>query len=139
MKKSGHYRIATRFLGEVVPLTPDYLIEVAVDEKPDVRVIRPGKDYRATNIEEVPVRVQAKDDYRLEALELHYSVNGGDFRTEKLPAGSADIQAAALLRLEEMQQRSAGGRVAAAGAGRPGSATTHWRVTIRMPCRPTCS
>ncbi len=68
MKKSGHYRIATRFLDEVVALTPDYLIEVAPDEKPDVRVMKPGKDYRATAIEEVPVRVQARDDYRLEAL-----------------------------------------------------------------------
>ncbi len=41
VKKSGHYRIATTFLGEVVPLTPDYAIDVAIDEKPDVRVIRP--------------------------------------------------------------------------------------------------
>ncbi len=51
------------------------------------------------------MRVEARDDYRLEALELHYSVNGGEWRSENLPAGSADIQAAALLRMEEMQKR----------------------------------
>ena len=79
------------------------------DEKPTVQILRPGKDYQATNIEEVPVSVKAQDDFRLEALELHYSVNGGDWRSDKLPAGTADIQAAALLRLEEMQQRGPGG------------------------------
>ncbi len=104
VNKDGHYRIATRFLGEVVALTPDYAIQVAPDEKPDVKVVRPGKDYRATSIEEVPVKVQAHDDYRLEALELHYSVNGGEWHSDKLPAGTADIQDAALLRMEEMKQ-----------------------------------
>lgn len=105
VKQPGHYRIATRFGDEVVPLTDDYLIDVVPDEKPTVQILRPGRDYRATNIEEVPVGIKAQDDFRLEALELHYSVNGGDWRVDKLPAGSPDIQAAALLRLEEMQQK----------------------------------
>ena len=105
VKQTGHYRIATRFGDEVVPLTDDYLIDVVPDEKPTVQIQNPGRDYRATNIEEVPVGVKAQDDFRLEALELHYSVNGGDWQVDKLPAGSADIQAAALLRLEEMQQK----------------------------------
>jgi hypothetical protein len=105
VKQPGHYRIATRFGDEIVPLTQDYLIEVVVDEKPTVEISKPGRDYQATNIEEVPVNVRARDDFRLEALELHYSVNGGDWRSEKLAAGSPDIQAAALLRLEEMQQK----------------------------------
>src|SRR5690606_29173686 len=72
---------------------------------------RPGRDYRATAIEEVPVRVEARDDFRLDALELHYSVNGGEWRHERLPAGTADIQAAAMLRLEELQQPGADGSV----------------------------
>ncbi|MET0282712.1 MAG: hypothetical protein ABW278_16515 [Steroidobacteraceae bacterium] len=109
VREAGHYRIATRFGDEIVPLSPDYVIELVTDEKPNVEIVRPGKDYRATAIEEVPVRVQATDDFRLESLELHYSVNGGEWRAEKLPAGSADIQAAALLRLEELQRAGAGG------------------------------
>lgn len=104
VKQEGHYRIATRFLGEVVPLTPDYLIEVVEDQKPEIRIVRPGRDYRATALEEVPVRIEARDDFRLDALELHYSVNGGEWRKERLPAGTVDVQAAALLRLEEMQK-----------------------------------
>lgn len=110
VKQPGHYRIATRFGDEVVPLTDDYLIDVVPDEKPTVQILRPGRDYRATNVEEVPVGIKAQDDFRLEALELHYSVNGGDWRVEKLPAGSPDIQAAALLRLEEMQQKGPQGQ-----------------------------
>ncbi|HXC57840.1 MAG TPA: hypothetical protein VN645_00905 [Steroidobacteraceae bacterium] len=105
VKQPGHYRIATRFGNEVVPLTQDYIIDVVADEKPTVQIMKPGRDYRATAIEEVPVGVKAQDDFRLEALELHYSVNAGEWRTEKLNAGAADVQAAALLRLEELQQK----------------------------------
>ncbi|HMA13037.1 MAG TPA: hypothetical protein VKO83_14195, partial [Steroidobacteraceae bacterium] len=68
VKQPGHYRIATRFGDEVVPLTDDYLIDVVPDEKPSVQILRPGRDYRATNIEEVPVGIKALDDFRLEAL-----------------------------------------------------------------------
>jgi hypothetical protein len=109
VKKVGHYRIATRFGDEIVPLTPDYAIDLVNDERPTIQIGKPGKDYQATNIEEVPVNLRAKDDFRVDALELHYSVNGGDWQHDKLPAGSADIQAAALLRLEELQQRGPGG------------------------------
>jgi hypothetical protein len=109
VKEPGHYRIATRFGDEIVPLTQDLLIDVVPDEKPTVQILRPGKDYQATSIEEVPVSVKAQDDFRLESLNLRYSVNGGDWRDEKLDAGATDIQAAALLRLEEMQQRGADG------------------------------
>ncbi len=90
-------------------LTQDLAIDVVPDEKPTVQILRPGRDYQATNIEEVPVSLKAQDDFRLEALTLRYSVNGGDFRDEKLDAGATDIQAAALLRLEELQQKAANG------------------------------
>ena len=110
-------------------LTEDFAIDVVPDEKPTVQILRPGRDYQATNIEEVPVSLKAQDDFRLEALELHYSVNGGDWRVEKLDAGAADIQAAALLRLEEMQQKGRAWRSAAAGAGRP-------RQLLRAGARP---
>ena len=109
VKEPGHYRIATRFGNEIVPLSQDLAIDVVPDEKPTVQILRPGRDYQATNIEEVPVSVKAQDDFRLESLTLRYSVNGGDWQDEKLNAGATDIQAAALLRLEEMQQPAAAG------------------------------
>jgi hypothetical protein len=109
VKDPGHYRIATKFGDEIVALTQDLAIDVVPDEKPTVQILRPGRDYQATNIEEVPVSLKAQDDFRLEALTLRYSVNGGDFRDEKLDAGATDIQAAALLRLEELQQKTANG------------------------------
>jgi hypothetical protein len=109
VQKEGVYRIATRFGNEIVPLTEDFQISVVPDEKPNVEIIRPGRDYKATNLEEVPVGVKAQDDFRLESLELRYSVNAGPWRSEKLAAGSPDIRAAALLRLEEMQQSGKNG------------------------------
>ncbi len=46
-----------------------------------MQILRPGRDYQATNIEEVPVSLKAQDDFRLESLTLRYSVNGGDSAT----------------------------------------------------------
>jgi hypothetical protein len=125
VKEPGHYRIATKFGDEIVALTQDLAIDVVPDEKPTVQILRPGRDYQATNIEEVPVSLKAQDDFRLEALTLRYSVNGGDFRDEKLDAGVADIQAAALLRLEELQQKGAGG---AAPLLEPGDLVSYYAV-----------
>ena len=80
VKQPGHYRIATRFGDEVVALTEDYLIDVVPDEKPTVQIQRPGRDYRPPTSRKCRCGVKAQDDFRLEALELRYSVNGGDWR-----------------------------------------------------------
>ncbi len=42
-----------------------------------VHLVRPGRDARVLPIEEVPVTVEAGDDFGLRELSLHYSVNGG--------------------------------------------------------------
>jgi hypothetical protein len=104
VRKDGHYRIAARFGDELVALTEDFPITALADEKPGVEVVRPGRDYQANAIEEVPVRLRATDDYRLETLELRYSVNGGAWQSEKVPAGAREIDTAALLNLEELGQ-----------------------------------
>src|SRR5690606_35605357 len=44
IKQDGHYRIATRFLGEIVPLTPDFAIEVVEALTPEIRIVRLGRD-----------------------------------------------------------------------------------------------
>ena len=58
-------------------LTEDYFIEAQKDAPPTVRITRPGRDAKVNPIEEVPVTVEAEDDFGLRGVELHYSVNGG--------------------------------------------------------------
>ena len=43
--------------------------------------MKPGRDWRASNIEEVTVRVEANDDFGLDRVEVRYSVNGGEWQT----------------------------------------------------------
>lgn len=80
----GQYFIAAQLGDEQVRLTDDYFIKVVEDGKPEIRLIRPGRDWNASNIEEVTAKVEAKDDYGLESLQLHYSINGGDWQTVPL-------------------------------------------------------
>ena len=63
--------------GEDVRLSDDYFIEAQKDHPPEIKITRPGKDSKASPIEEVTVQVEAKDDFGLKSVELHYSVNGG--------------------------------------------------------------
>ena len=42
-----------------------------------MKISHPGKDPKVSPIEEVPVTVEAADDFGLEGMDLHYSVNGG--------------------------------------------------------------
>ncbi|HEY9182218.1 MAG TPA: hypothetical protein VIQ99_03400, partial [Gammaproteobacteria bacterium] len=61
--KDGEYFVSTLFNGDSVKLTDDYLISLIADNKPVVKVVKPGRDWRASNIEEVTVRVEANDDF----------------------------------------------------------------------------
>jgi hypothetical protein len=61
--------------------SPQYTIEVLDDLPPIVRFTKPGRDSRASSIEEVFVEAKAEDDYGISKLELVYSVNGTDERT----------------------------------------------------------
>ena len=79
--KDGEYHVSTLFNGDSVNITDDYLIEVIPDNKPVVKVVKPGRDWRASNIEEVTVRVEANDDFGLDRVEVRYSVNGGEWQT----------------------------------------------------------
>jgi hypothetical protein len=68
-----------------VRLTDDYFIKRLENRKPTVILARPGRDWSASNIEEVTARVDAKDDYALESVEMRYSVNGGAWQSVPLP------------------------------------------------------
>lgn len=102
VKKGGSYHISARVAGELVALTDDYSIEIIADEKPSIDIEKPGRDWRATSIEEVPVRIQAQDDFRLQQVELRYAVNGGEWQTLRVGGGKRQETSESLLRLEEL-------------------------------------
>jgi len=68
------YHVAAKDAGEIVRLSDDYFIEARKDNPPTVTINRPGKDAKATPIEEVTITVPARR-FRFMALDLHYSVN----------------------------------------------------------------
>jgi hypothetical protein len=74
--KDGIYHVASIENGEDVRLSQDYFIEAIKPRPPEVKIARPGRDFRASPIEEVTVAVDAKDDFGLKAVDLRYSVNG---------------------------------------------------------------
>lgn len=81
----GSYQIGARVADEFVALSDEYKIEIVTDEKPTIQIRKPGRDWRATSIEEVPVHIKAEDDFKLRDVTLHYSVNGGQW--QKMPVG----------------------------------------------------
>ena len=102
VSESGEYFISTFFNDDPVRLTDDYFIDAIPDTKPAVDVVRPGRDWRASNIEEVSVRVEASDDFALDRLELHYAINGGDWNVVELDTEGAYALSDEILYLEEM-------------------------------------
>jgi hypothetical protein len=102
VKKPGRYQIGARVANEFVPLSDEYAIEVVPDEKPTIEIRKPGRDWRATSIEEVPVRVRAEDDFRLRDVSLRYSVNGGDWQAVNMGGGAQSSEGEKLLDLEQI-------------------------------------
>ena len=82
--KNGAYYVAAIDNGEAVRISDDYFIEAKPDEPPTVKIARPGRDTHVSPIEELPVAVSASDDFGIEELNLHYSVNGGPEKTVPL-------------------------------------------------------
>ena len=76
IEKDGVYHFAAKEGGESVRLTQDYFIEAKVDEAPTVKITHPGADAKVSPIEEVTVTVTGSDDFALQGMDLHYSVNG---------------------------------------------------------------
>ncbi len=77
IQKDGSYHVAAIDGGDAIRISDDYFIEAKKDEPPSVKILRPGHDPHVSPIEEVPVSVDASDDFGVQDLQLHYSVNGG--------------------------------------------------------------
>lgn len=85
VEADNQYFVAAKVGGETIRLTDDYFITLLEDGIPKVEFARPGRDWSASSVEEVTASVRAEDDFRLESLEIRYSVNGGDWASVELP------------------------------------------------------
>ncbi|HEX3685491.1 MAG TPA: hypothetical protein VHU83_23355 [Bryobacteraceae bacterium] len=105
VNKDGSYHVAALDGSETVRLSDDYFIEAKKDEPPSVRILRPGRDPHVSPIEEVPVTVEAADDFGVEGLELRYAVNGGPEQVVPLlkPKGAKQAQGATTLYFESLK------------------------------------
>ncbi|WP_263409410.1 DUF4175 family protein [Terriglobus tenax] len=81
MQKDGAYHIAGIDDGQQVRLTEDYFVATNKAEPPTVAIEKPTNDYHASPIEEVTIKVKGSAEFGLNAMALHYSVNGGPEQT----------------------------------------------------------
>lgn len=102
VSKPGSYQIGARVADEFVALSDEYPIEIVADEKPTIEIRKPGRDWRATSIEEVPVHIQAEDDFKLRDVSLLYSVNGGEWKKRPVGGGNRRSDNESLLDMEDL-------------------------------------
>ncbi|MCH7755066.1 hypothetical protein IH970_08085 [candidate division KSB1 bacterium] len=57
---------------------PEYYIHALPNQPPILTIDRPGHDIQASMLEEVPVKIEVRDDYGLPSVKLLYTVNGSD-------------------------------------------------------------
>jgi hypothetical protein len=103
--KDGTYHVAAIDHGQPVRLSGDFFIEASTSNPPQVAIDRPGRDYRASPIEEVTVTAKAADEFGLNEFALHYSVNGGPELSVNLlkQKGAKDAGGSTVLSLENFK------------------------------------
>ncbi|MBV9501704.1 MAG: hypothetical protein JO138_20225 [Acidobacteriaceae bacterium] len=103
INKQSSYHVAAIDGADAIRISDDWFIEAKKDEPPSIRIARPGRDPHVSPIEEVPVSVEAADDFGVEALDLHYSINGGTEQTVPLlrNRGAKDARGTTTLYLEK--------------------------------------
>ncbi len=93
VKADGLYRIELADASDhLVTASPQYTIDVLPDEPPTVRFSKPGRDLRATSIDEIFVEASADDDFGVGQLGLLYSVNGGPEKHVPLARGGRPLR-----------------------------------------------
>ena len=61
----------------------EYTITAIPDEPPEIVIKEPGRDIKATKLEEVKILAEATDDYGVENMTLMYSIGSGEARELK--------------------------------------------------------
>ena len=106
--RDGFYRIELDApSGERVAASPQYAIDMLSDQPPSISFAKPGRDIKASPIEEIFVEARANDDFGLRQLDLVYSVNGEPEQSVRLFAGESaqpvtEISAGHTFYLEEL-------------------------------------
>jgi hypothetical protein len=105
IEQDGAYHFAAVEGSENVRITQDYFIEAKVDDPPTVKITHPGADAKVSPIEEVTVMVTGADDFGLQAMDLHYSVNGQPEKVISLmnSKGSPTAEGKVVLNLEDFK------------------------------------
>ena len=120
--QDGQYFVAAKVGGEQIRLTDDYFITLLDDEIPRIEFARPGRDWSASSIEEVTVRVSAEDDFAIESLELRYSVNASDWLSIELPIDTDVAEIDHVFFLESLLKNEAGAEM------RPGDLISYYAI-----------
>jgi hypothetical protein len=107
LAEDGQYYVASTVGGERIRLTDDYFITILEDQAPEISFLRPGRDWSASRIEEVTTRISGEDDFRINRLELRFSVNGGEWRAIELDANSSAIEVDHVFFLESLTENDA--------------------------------
>ena len=68
----------------------EYTITAIPDEPPEVVIKEPGRDIKATKLEEVKVLAEAIDDYGVEEMTLMYSIGSGE--PQELEAETVEVK-----------------------------------------------
>jgi hypothetical protein len=105
VRDNGTYHIASVEDSETVRLSDDYFIDAKQDEPPTVRVSRPGNDPHVSPIEELAVAAEASDDFGVDNLQLHFSVNGNPEQVRSLGKGvrAKEVAGKTMLYLEDFK------------------------------------
>ena len=56
----------------------EYGMEALDDQKPIVQFTEPGRDYKASTVEEIFTELEAEDDLGIETLGIYFALNGGE-------------------------------------------------------------
>src|SRR5678815_5046937 len=70
--------------GEAYRGSNEYDVSVLSDQPPVISFDKPGRDKKATNLEEVFTQARAEDDFGVVSMDLHFSVNGSEEKTVNL-------------------------------------------------------
>jgi hypothetical protein len=70
--------------GEAYRGSNEYDVTVLSDQPPVISFDKPGRDKKATSLEEVFTQARAEDDYGVVSMDLHFSINGGEEKTVNL-------------------------------------------------------
>ena len=68
----------------------EYTITAIPDEPPEIVIKEPGRDIKATKLEEVRVLAEATDDYGVENMTLMYSIGSGE--AQELPVETVEVK-----------------------------------------------